>query len=104
MPRGRPKKVQEVVKHEEEKRQPQAEVLTVEKPKEPEVKQERPAFRETPPMTTEEVIKQSRKALDEPLQIGQKFFEAPDGEIIVGDAEKNEVWSRRLNAWINPRR
>jgi hypothetical protein len=44
----------------------------------------------------------------EPLQPGQKYFEAPDGTIIVGEADKSEIWYRKLNdgkgGWINPKR
>lgn len=53
-------------------------------------------------------IAESRKALLHPLEPGQKFFESPDGEIIVGEADKGHVWSRRMNngkgGWINERR
>jgi len=53
-------------------------------------------------------INESRKALNYPLPAGQKFFESPDGEIIVGEASKDQVWSRRMNkghgGWVNPRR
>lgn len=44
----------------------------------------------------------------EPLQVGQKYFETPDGELIIGEADKQQVWSRRLNGgkggWVNPQR
>jgi hypothetical protein len=44
----------------------------------------------------------------EPLQPGQKYFEAPDGTIIIGEEDKQQVWYRKLNngrgGWINPRR
>ena len=44
----------------------------------------------------------------EPLQPGQRYFEAPTGEIIVGEATKSQIWFRKLNngkgGWINPRR
>ena len=53
-------------------------------------------------------INESRKALNFPLPAGQKFFESPDGEIIVGEATNDQVWSRRMNkghgGWVNPRR
>lgn len=41
-------------------------------------------------------------------QPGQKYFEAPDGHLILGEADKQQLWDRRLNngkgAWINPAR
>lgn len=44
----------------------------------------------------------------EPLQPGQKYFEAPDGTIIIGESDKQQVWYRKLNngkgGWINPKR
>lgn len=44
----------------------------------------------------------------EKLPVGQKYFEAPDGTLIVGDADKQQVWYRKLNngqgGWINPKR
>jgi len=55
-----------------------------------------------------ERIAESRKVLDVPLAPGQQFFETPDGEIIIGEADKTAVWSRRMNGgkggWVNPRR
>ncbi len=52
-------------------------------------------------------IAESRKALEHPLPHGQKFFEAPDGFIIVAEAERPHVIYRPLNGkemQINPRR
>lgn len=44
----------------------------------------------------------------EPLQPGQKYFEAPDGTLIIGEADRQQVWYRKLNdgkgGWINPKR
>lgn len=43
-----------------------------------------------------------------PLPAGQKYFEAPDGHVIVGEADRGQVIDRRLNkgrgGWINPMR
>lgn len=42
------------------------------------------------------------------LPPGQKYFEAPDGTLLVGEADKQQLWCRSLNGgkggWINPRR
>lgn len=42
------------------------------------------------------------------LQHGQKYFEAPDGHVIIGEEEKQQINDRRLNngkgGWINPMR
>ncbi len=44
----------------------------------------------------------------EPLQPGQKYFEAPDGTIVIGEEDKQQLWYRKLNGgnggWINPKR
>jgi hypothetical protein len=53
-------------------------------------------------------INESRKALEQPVAPGQAFYEAPDGFIIVAEADKPQVWYRQGNngkgMWINPRR
>lgn len=53
-------------------------------------------------------IDESREVLKHPLLPGQQLFEAPDGYIIVGDADKAHVWYQDLNdgkgGMINPRR
>lgn len=53
-------------------------------------------------------IEESRKSLEHPLQVGQAFFEAPDGYIIVGDEKQDRVFYRAGNGgkgyWINKRR
>ena len=53
-------------------------------------------------------IADSRKALEHPLDPGQKFFEAPDGTIMVGESDNNHMWWRAGNGgqgmFINPRR
>lgn len=42
------------------------------------------------------------------LPIGQRYFEAPDGHLIVGEEDRQQVTDRRLNngkgGWINPMR
>jgi len=44
----------------------------------------------------------------EPLRAGQKYFEAPDGEIVIGEEDKSQLWHRKMNGgrggWINPKR
>lgn len=105
---GRPKKV-EVVNHEEEAKGPKAEVLERQEP----VAEVPKAERRKPGVNPEDQsdvdrIAESRKALEHPLSPGQQFFEAPDGEILIGEADKTHLWSRRANGgkggWINPRR
>lgn len=52
-------------------------------------------------------IASSRKALEHPLPVGQQFFEAPDGFIIIGEADKHHIPYRQPNGKtinINPRR
>jgi len=43
-----------------------------------------------------------------PLPAGQKYFESPDGHVIVGEHDRGQVMDRRLNkgrgGWINPMR
>jgi len=40
-----------------------------------------------------------------PLPPGQKYFEAPDGHVIIGEEKVSQVWDRRKKgAWINPLR
>lgn len=59
-------------------------------------------------MTHAERIAESREALKHPLAPGMKFFEAPDGYIIVGEANRDHVPYRYGNNGkgmsINPRR
>jgi hypothetical protein len=42
------------------------------------------------------------------LQPGQKYFESPEGDIVIGEETKSQVWYRKLNngqgGWINPKR
>lgn len=44
----------------------------------------------------------------EPLGPGQKYFEAPTGEVLIGDATADRMWFRAGNngkgLWINPKR
>ena len=57
---------------------------------------------------TDARIASSRDALKQKLEPGQKFFEAPDGTIIVGEADRSHVFYRQGNngegMWINPKR
>jgi hypothetical protein len=57
-------------------------------------------------MTEEERIAESRKALAQPLPAGMAFFEAPDGYIVLAEANRPHVLDRRHGkaALINPRR
>lgn len=40
----------------------------------------------------------------EPLGDGQKYFEAPNGELLIGEATADRLWYRAGNMWINPKR
>lgn len=69
------------------------------------------AMEETPQMEmnpAESRIAESRKALGQPLAAGQAFFEAPDGFVVVAEADRPHVLYRQGNEgkgmWINPRR
>jgi hypothetical protein len=49
-----------------------------------------------------------KEGILEPLQPGQKYFEAPDGTVIIGEADKQQIWYRAGNGgkgfFINPKR
>lgn len=55
----------------------------------------------------EEVLKQEAPKL-EPLAPGQAYFEAPTGELLIGDATSDRLWFRPGNdgrgMWINRKR
>jgi hypothetical protein len=55
----------------------------------------------------EKVLKKEPVKL-EPLQVGQAYFEAPDGTVIIGEDTKNEIWYRAGNngkgMYINKKR
>jgi hypothetical protein len=51
-----------------------------------------------------EAKEKKKERVLEPLQPGFKYFEAPDGTIIVGEADKQQVFYRAGNCWINPKR
>ena len=72
-----------------------------------------------PTATTNEVVEAAKpekapaasepaKPKLEPLAVGQAYFEAPDGTIIIGDETKNEIWYRAGNGgkgmFINKKR
>ncbi len=48
------------------------------------------------------------KPVLDPLGPGQKYFEAPSGEILIGEADATHMWWRAGNGgkgmWINPKR
>jgi len=61
----------------------------------------------------EEERKETAKAVQvkpklEPLGPGQKYFEAPDGTILIGEADMPHLWYRAGNEgkgmYINPKR
>lgn len=111
------KKSREVVSDAEEKVQEEGQeesnVLTQEKEEPEKVKPAKKdfdptEFKEKPQASIADRIAESRKALDEKLDPHQKLFESPDGEIIIGDADKDKAWSRTMNdgkgGWANPKR
>lgn len=122
---GRPRKKQEVFPDGKEEKGKEAKtgndgnVLTspipdtISEPVAPAVNAESPKpepkrFVETPDAPDAVRIAESRKALLQPLSPGQKFFETPDGEILIGEADKSQIWSRRMNGghggFVNPMR
>jgi hypothetical protein len=81
--------------------------------KAPEVKAAEPEVKAAPaPVTAQSIMAQrvaeSREALKHPLGPGLKFFESPEGFIMVGEADKDTLFCRHSNkgkgAYINPRR
>lgn len=105
---GRPKK--EVVqsgKEEKESLKAEVDVLEQSAPV-PESNPEPRYLGERPEASEANRIAESRKALLQPLAADQRFFESPEGEIIVGEADKTHIWSRHMNngkgGWVNPRR
>lgn len=60
------------------------------------------------PLTEAEKIAESRKSLLQVLPPTQKFFESPEGFIVIGEADKSSIWCRAANNGkgmeINPRR
>lgn len=40
----------------------------------------------------------------EPLSPGQKYFETPDGRILIGEESHSHIWDRVTQAWVNPKR
>jgi hypothetical protein len=52
----------------------------------------------------DETKKKEKERVLEPLQPGFKYFEAPDGTVIIGEADKQQVFYRAGNCWINPKR
>ena len=53
-------------------------------------------------------VEESRKSLNQTLDPGQAFFEAPDGFIMVGESTADRMFYRAGNGgqgyWINKRR
>ena len=53
-------------------------------------------------------IAESRKSLLSPLGKDQKFFESPEGFILIGNADEDSIWCQKANKGkgmkINPRR
>jgi hypothetical protein len=105
---GRPKKIKEAIENQEIQVEAKEEVLAPVQAEPEKPSREPVRFVDTETLSDADRIAESRKSLNQALQPGQQFFEAPDGEIIIGDAEKTAVWSRRMNkgkgGWVNPRR
>lgn len=55
----------------------------------------------------EEVLKKEAPKI-EPLAAGQAYFEAPTGELLIGDATQDRMWFRAGNdgkgMWVNKKR
>lgn len=85
-----------------------ADAADVPTPSEEKVKPSARDFKEKPPASDAERIAESRRALDQKLAPGQCFFEAPDGYVMIGEADRPHAWYREGNGghgcWINPRR
>lgn len=67
------------------------------------------SLREKPaPASEAQRIAESREALKHPLPAGMKFFESPEGYIVVGEANREHVFCRHAahgkGMNINPRR
>lgn len=66
------------------------------------------ALREKPGPSISERIAESRKSLNQILEEGQAFFETPEGEILIGQSDRDRMWSRTMNngkgGWCNKRR
>lgn len=92
---GRPKKIVKEV--EVEVKKPGTVV-------EAKVSEPKPVVKEKP----DEAKETKKERVLEPLQPGQKYFEAPDGTIIVGESDKQQVWYRQgdggRGCYINPKR
>lgn len=106
MPRGRPKKVIDNVpmQNGEPIVSPAVKVAVLEKEVKHETEKEK---KEELVLTSQTAVSPVPRKL-EPLQPGQKYFEDPDGNILIGEADKQQLWSRTLNhgkgGWINPKR
>lgn len=115
---GRPKKIDveaEEKQNAKEIKKENKEVLKAEKAIE---KAERKADHPTVPPLTLADIKLTGEKLDPAATVQQKklaelpptqrYFEAPDGTLIIGEADKQQIWYRGMNngkgGWINPRR
>ena len=70
------------------------------------VKEAKEVFHEKEREKTEQAVQVKPKL--EPLGPGQKYFEAPDGTILIGEADMPHLWYRAGNdgkgMFINPKR
>lgn len=112
MPKAsKPKKAKEVVHHGQEEKKEQATGVLKAPPEKsgvinPDELKERLKHHAEP--TLADRIADSRKALEQPLEPGQRLFETHDGEIIIGSDDRSQVWVDRLNngkgGWALPHR
>lgn len=69
-----------------------------------------PKVEAKPDVKAKEEVKETPvlKPVVEPLGAGQAYFEAPDGTLITGEANKDQIWYRAGNGgrgmWINRKR
>lgn len=93
-------------RHKVEKAVAPAKAQVIEEPRHEEKKAQAPEARVLTPH--QQLVEDSRKALSQPLSPGQRFFEAPDGMIMIGEDHVGQMWYRLGNngkgVWINPRR
>jgi hypothetical protein len=111
--RGRPLKIRPDEKVKEKTQEPKAIEPSADAPERVEIVADVPEkakndFREKAELTIAERIAESRKSLSTTLPPTQIFFETPEGEIIIAEADRDRVWSRTMNngkgGWCNPRR
>lgn len=115
MKMGRPKKIDAEV---EDKHEEKHNAKEIKKENKEVLKAEKKADHQSVPTLTLADIKQASHkndpaAVEKPKPLAelpptQRYFEAPDGTLIIGEADKQQIWYRGMNngkgGWINPKR